>query len=885
MPSDVKYVQIVIDDFSSRSQHLPSVHMYDYVSNVTSTSVDLWYNDYYWNVGNVGRGTVDSTVVNSVQSFYASSDVIGSSAIVAQSTSYVRTDYYYLRDYYATSTTVTTCEAVDSVYESSAAHGDWVLDAFFSQLDDPSCVEVIAIDIDFANNQDYQALFSTTATLNGQTVPLIEAIVYDAYQDFYSSNNAYLIAGINASFGGGNFSTVSYAIDSALANDAVVVQAAGNVSQSAVPWSAYYPNVITVGAWNVDSNSNAMGSNPASASYVDIYADGYVARSGWGNNFGTSFAAPRVSAEIINLFDQTLSSEIIAGRIDLNQSTDLSDAQLTSVTNYVVSSISSDVVFRLQGGATWYGPVQVLSDDVLDGTVMPSVLPGQYQNTVYTAQIADARISEPPSVQFTSTTGTANEGNSGTQTVTATAQLSTAAVSTVTIPVTYSGTATAGTDYTPGSGTITIAAGSTTGSATFAVSGDGSVEGNETVVLTMGTPTNATLGSNTSYTHTIVNDDTPAGVSKLTLAQFGPNGSSVGFAGPDDRVFGQSFAIDGSVVLRSFELHLGFTGFPEPNNAFFEVAVFKGAPNDPSRQKLYSSTIDFSANSSNAFIQNVVNGTWISAPLPSVLLNGSGTYSLELNPSSSIPQLSINVSDRDSYSFGTFYVLDPQGWSFQDIGRDSLLTLGYDPVATGTILSTPPTIEFSLLSGSTDEGNSGSQTVTATAQLSSAAVSVVTIPVTYSGTASSGTDYTPGSGTITIAAGATTGNATFTVSGDGSVEGNETVVLTMGTPTNATLGSNISYTHTIMDDDKFTLAGTIGGDNLKGTVADEVIIGSRGNDTVDGAAGSDTLDLSSFAWSLTDRGSSTYTVTGTEKAFVISYVGEDAKSYKMTVNR
>ena len=86
MPTDVKYIQIVIDDFSSRSQYLPSVHMYDYVSNVTSTSVDLWYDDYYWNVLNVGRGTVDSTTVNSIQSFYAPSDVIGSSAVVVQGT-------------------------------------------------------------------------------------------------------------------------------------------------------------------------------------------------------------------------------------------------------------------------------------------------------------------------------------------------------------------------------------------------------------------------------------------------------------------------------------------------------------------------------------------------------------------------------------------------------------------------------------------------------------------------------------------------------------------------------------------------------------------------------------------------------------------------------
>jgi hypothetical protein len=39
------------------------------------------------------------------------------------------------------------------------------------------------------------------------------------------------------------------------------------------------------------------------------------------------------------------------------------------------------------------------------------------------------------------------------------------------------------------------------------VVGDTTVEPNETVILTMGTPTNATLGTNTTFTHTIVNDD------------------------------------------------------------------------------------------------------------------------------------------------------------------------------------------------------------------------------------------------------------------------------------------------------------------------------------------------------------------------------------------
>ena len=108
----------------------------------------------------------------------------------------------------------------------------------------------------------------------------------------------------------------------------------------------------------------------------------------------------------------------------------------------------------------------------------------------------------PPSIQFASTTSSANEGNSGSSTVTVQAVLSAASTQTVTVPIAYSGTATEGADYSNATRTITIAAGETTGSATFLVVGDGVVESNETVILTMGTPTNATLGATTCLLYT-----------------------------------------------------------------------------------------------------------------------------------------------------------------------------------------------------------------------------------------------------------------------------------------------------------------------------------------------------------------------------------------------
>jgi hypothetical protein len=74
---------------------------------------------------------------------------------------------------------------------------------------------------------------------------------------------------------------------------------------------------------------------------------------------------------------------------------------------------------------------------------------------------------------------------------------------------TSDGTATAGSDYTAKTGTLTIPAGSTTGSITVVVKGDTQVEPDETLTLTLSqpTPSTTTYLQNATATGTIVNDD------------------------------------------------------------------------------------------------------------------------------------------------------------------------------------------------------------------------------------------------------------------------------------------------------------------------------------------------------------------------------------------
>ena len=104
------------------------------------------------------------------------------------------------------------------------------------------------------------------------------------------------------------------------------------------------------------------------------------------------------------------------------------------------------------------------------------------------------------------------EGNAGTTSAVVTLTLSAASTSSVTVNyATAAGTATAGTDYTTTSGTATFAAGATSTTITVPIVGDTAVEPNETVLVNLTSPVNATIADAQAVV-TITNDDTTSGL-------------------------------------------------------------------------------------------------------------------------------------------------------------------------------------------------------------------------------------------------------------------------------------------------------------------------------------------------------------------------------------
>ena len=136
---------------------------------------------------------------------------------------------------------------------------------------------------------------------------------------------------------------------------------------------------------------------------------------------------------------------------------------------------------------------------------------------------------------------------------------------------------------------------------------------------------------------------------------------------------------------------------------------------------------------------------------------------------------------------------------------------------TGTINDNDPTPTISVADATTvSEGNVAApdppNNMTFGVTLSAVSGLEVTVPYTLSGTATAGTDYNePDPRSVTIAAGTTQANIAIPVVGDMVDEENETITVTLGTPTNATVSTADgagSASGTITDDDTRGVAVT-----------------------------------------------------------------------------
>ena len=345
-----------------------------------------------------------------------------------------------------------------------------------------------------------------------------------------------------------------------------------------------------------------------------------------------------------------------------------------------------------------------------------------------------------PAVTLTASPASISEGASATAvSVTATAASQIATARTITISVGGSGTATSGTDYAAVSDfTITIAANETSGTGTFTLTPiDDTALEGDETIHVTGTSAEAATISRTTLT--LTDDDLPT-IALATVPSYVAVAEGAGLT---------------PVTVRATAA--------AAMKAETTVTLTIGAGGDSATK-----TTDYTTSNVRTITipqgQSTAEASFELTPVQDTAVEGNEAVSVSGSSSGghTVTGTSLTLTDDDKYA----------------------ISLSANPSSVG-------------------EGASAtSVTVTATAKAATSSARTVRVQVGDSGTATSGTDYAAVSDfTITIAANATSGTNTFTLTPtqDTSVEGSETIGVEGASPNSTVTGT----TMTLADDDSY----------------------------------------------------------------------------------
>ncbi|GIR73274.1 MAG: hypothetical protein CM15mP76_00010 [Prochlorococcus sp.] len=394
---------------------------------------------------------------------------------------------------------------------------------------------------------------------------------------------------------------------------------------------------------------------------------------------------------------------------------------------------------------------------------------------------------------------------------------------------------------------MTIIAGAKTGTITIVEIIDDTLnESDETIIITLSNPKNATLGSNVVHTVTITDDDSAPIIDfNLTSSSGDEASSSKSIIVDLSSASGQDVTVDYTVTGSATGSGTDFTlangtltisagetsgtiaidnivddsldeenetiivTLSSPSNATlgndnvhtYTINDNDDAPtidfnvtNSSGVESVSSAglTVDLSgASSKNITVDYVVTGSAIGSGTDYTLANGT----LTINAGETSGTITIdNIVDDSLY--------EPNETIIVTLSNPSNATLGSENVHTYTITDndSKPVVAFDVKSSNGAESVSSK---TITVGLSSVSGKNVTVDYEVSGTATgSGTDHNLSNGTLTINAGSTSGIITIDIVDDSLDEIDETIILTLSNPSEATLGSNIIHTYTINDNEE-----------------------------------------------------------------------------------
>ncbi len=412
----------------------------------------------------------------------------------------------------------------------------------------------------------------------------------------------------------------------------------------------------------------------------------------------------------------------------------------------------------------------------------------------------------------------------------------------VTINLAATGTATSGSDYVLSANTIVIPAGQTSASITLTTVLDATAEGNETVTIDIASVTNGLENGTRSVQATISNVATPGvsltrvGTGDLaengtttivaTLSQTSSQAITINLGATGTATSASDYNLSAnSIVIPSGSLSgsVSFTGvadnLDEPNESV-TISIASIVPVDGAATS-GSGTVSFILADNDA-PPNIS----FSASAGSIAENGGTAIITATLAQVSGKDVTVNVSlggtasSTSDYSLSTTSFVIPRGQtvgtfsvqslndSLNEVNETIVFTFSHaEAVNTNSanlqvaITDDDPAPSVSLSASTTSISELGSGQVQFVATLSAPAGRTITVPLNLTGTATASGDYTPGSASITIPAGATSGTVTLTAVNDNSTEGTETIIaaLTASTDSSYQLSANSSSTVNILD--------------------------------------------------------------------------------------
>lgn len=519
-------------------------------------------------------------------------------------------------------------------------------------------------------------------------------------------------------------------------------------------------------------------------------------------------------------------------------------------------ALLSSVTLTGPGGGTWFGsPMDI--DVASDGTLAVGTYSGHvvqmtsnFTNITYFLASSTAGVfvtfaayqaPSPPSVSIADYS--ASEGNSGTTAFPFAITLSAATTQSNTVQFyVYNGTATIGSDIQTASGSVTIPAGQTTAYANVYVYGDTTYEPDETFTVKLtGVTGNATLGSHTTATGTILNDDVTSVQVFGTMVAEGNSGTTafnfnVNLPAASNQTVTVNYATaDGTATAGSdYQAASGTITFApgqtsqnvtvlvtgdtvdEPDESFYfnlSNPVNATITGSPGRGTILNDDLSVSVSDAapvtegNSGTTPAVFTVSLSAPSTHTVTVGyytaGGTATsgsdytmtngtLTFNPGQTSATVTVPIIGDTAYEGNETFNLY--------LSQPANVALGRG-VGTGTIIDDDPAPTLSVSDASVAEGNSGMVACLFTVSLSAASSQTVTL--TYStapGTATASSDYQSVTSSLSFSPGQTSKQVTVWVIGDTLLESNETFTLNLSNPSGATL-ARAQGTGTILDDD------------------------------------------------------------------------------------